>query len=66
MEGVEDGAVVEWLGWANMAWSWVGLGFFVYTFVNLVLGRRPTGGGIWRSLGMIILRKGRLLFLTCI
>ncbi|KAI9085375.1 hypothetical protein K1719_032631 [Acacia pycnantha] len=30
------GETVEWLGWAVMSWSWAGLGFFVYTFVNLV------------------------------
>ncbi|KAJ9694890.1 hypothetical protein PVL29_010389 [Vitis rotundifolia] len=30
------GEVVEWLGWAVMTWSWVGLGFLLYTCANLV------------------------------
>ncbi|KAF5476215.1 hypothetical protein F2P56_007948, partial [Juglans regia] len=30
------GEIVEWLGWAVMTWSWVGLGFFLYTCANLV------------------------------
>ncbi|KAE9592017.1 hypothetical protein Lal_00038378 [Lupinus albus] len=30
------GEIVEWLGWALMTWSWVGLGFFFYTCANLV------------------------------
>ncbi|PON37090.1 3-oxo-5-alpha-steroid 4-dehydrogenase, C-terminal [Parasponia andersonii] len=27
---------VEWLGWAMMTWSWVGLGFLLFTCANLV------------------------------
>ncbi|XP_077216339.1 steroid 5-alpha-reductase DET2-like [Tasmannia lanceolata] len=30
------GEAVEWFGWAVMTWSWVGLGFFLYTCANLV------------------------------
>ncbi|KAK7256865.1 hypothetical protein RIF29_30408 [Crotalaria pallida] len=30
------GEIVEWFGWALMTWSWVGLGFFIYTCANLV------------------------------
>ncbi|CAN4106089.1 unnamed protein product [Withania somnifera] len=30
------GEIVEWLGWALMTWSWAGVGFFSYTFANLV------------------------------
>ncbi|KAM1353157.1 hypothetical protein TB2_032381 [Malus domestica] len=30
------GEIVEWAGWAVMTWSWVGLGFFLYTCANLV------------------------------
>lgn len=30
------GELVEWLGWAIMTWSWVGLGFFLNTCSNLV------------------------------
>ncbi|KAI4356021.1 hypothetical protein L6164_000075 [Bauhinia variegata] len=30
------GEIVEWFGWAVMTWSWVGLGFFLYTCANLV------------------------------
>ncbi|KAL9262950.1 Steroid 5-alpha-reductase DET2-like protein [Drosera capensis] len=28
--------LVEWFSWAAMTWSWAGLGFFLYTFANLV------------------------------
>ncbi|WCJ28419.1 3-oxo-5-alpha-steroid 4-dehydrogenase family protein [Euphorbia peplus] len=31
-----SGELVEWLGWSVMTWSWVGFGFFLYTFANLV------------------------------
>lgn len=30
------GEILEWFGWAVMTWSWVGLGFFLYTCANLV------------------------------
>ncbi|KAH7514581.1 hypothetical protein FEM48_Zijuj11G0104700 [Ziziphus jujuba var. spinosa] len=30
------GEIMEWFGWAVMTWSWVGLGFFLYTCANLV------------------------------
>ncbi|KAF3448987.1 hypothetical protein FNV43_RR09711 [Rhamnella rubrinervis] len=30
------GEIVEWFGWAVMTWSWVGLGFLLYTCANLV------------------------------
>ncbi|OMO97433.1 hypothetical protein COLO4_14613 [Corchorus olitorius] len=30
------GEILEWLGWAVMNWSWVGLGFFLFTCANLV------------------------------
>lgn len=30
------GEIVEWLGWTLMTWSWVGLGFLLYTCSNLV------------------------------
>jgi protein-S-isoprenylcysteine O-methyltransferase Ste14 len=29
------GEIIEWFGWAIMTWSWVGLSFAVWTFVNL-------------------------------
>lgn len=30
------GETLEWFGWAVMTWSWVGLGFLLYTCANLV------------------------------
>lgn len=30
------GELIEWLGWAIMTWSWVGFGFFLNTWANLV------------------------------
>lgn len=39
------GEMVEWLGWAIMTWSWVGLGFFLYTCANLV--PRARANHIW-------------------
>ena len=30
------GEIVEWLGWACMTWSWVGLSFAVWTAANLI------------------------------
>ncbi|KAJ8899896.1 hypothetical protein K2173_019599 [Erythroxylum novogranatense] len=30
------GEIVEWIGWSVMTWSWVGLGFLIYTCANLV------------------------------
>ncbi|XP_010262748.1 PREDICTED: steroid 5-alpha-reductase DET2 [Nelumbo nucifera] len=30
------GEVVEWVGWTVMTWAWAGLGFFLYTYANLV------------------------------
>ncbi|XP_061339655.1 steroid 5-alpha-reductase DET2 [Gastrolobium bilobum] len=39
------GEMVEWLGWAVMTWSWVGLGFFLYTCANL--GPRALANHQW-------------------
>ncbi|CAN1134995.1 Steroid 5-alpha-reductase DET2 [Linum perenne] len=30
------GEILEWVGWTVMTWSWVGLGFLLYTCANLV------------------------------
>lgn len=30
------GEILEWFGWTVMTWSWVGLGFSLYTCANLV------------------------------
>ena len=39
------GEILEWLGWSVMTWSWVGLGFFVYTCANLV--PRARASHVW-------------------
>uniref|UniRef100_A0A7N1A8G5 Steroid 5-alpha-reductase DET2 n=1 Tax=Kalanchoe fedtschenkoi TaxID=63787 RepID=A0A7N1A8G5_KALFE len=39
------GEIVEWLGWAVMAWSWAGVGFLLYTCANLV--PRARASHVW-------------------
>ncbi|CAM8973321.1 unnamed protein product [Rhodiola kirilowii] len=39
------GEIVEWLGWALITWSWAGLGFWMYTYANLV--QRACANHMW-------------------
>lgn len=39
------GEIVEWLGWVLMTGSWVGLGFFLFTYANLV--PRARANHVW-------------------